>query len=104
MIRPQSGSKLQQAMEDNMSNAPSSKEDVFGTYLEGISGLTLVDKILRILTVQPTMTVSQLAAEVGSMPEETVSAVLQAERSGFVKLEKTGDDTVVMLIKRPAAA
>ena len=81
-----------------------SKEDVFGTYLEGVSGLTVVNKILHVLNNVQRMPLSALAAELGAMPEEIVSAVLQAERGGFVKLEKTGDETIVTLISRPHVA
>lgn len=85
-----------------MSSAPS-REDVFGTYLEGVSGLTLVDKILDILKEHPKIPIGQLASNLKSMPEEIVSAVLQAQRAGFVRLGTSDGETIVELIKTRAA-
>lgn len=75
-------------------------DDPFGTYLDGVSGLTVFERVLTDLA-HGSKTISELARDVDSTPQEVVSAVAKAEQLGYVRLEKQGDETTVKL-NRPS--
>ncbi len=80
----------------------SRKTDYFGTYLKEVRGVTALEQVLNLLRSGP-LTVGQLATELPVSPEEVASAIAQAGKLGYVRLEKSGDDTKVTLLSIPTA-
>jgi hypothetical protein len=76
------------------------KTDYFGTYLKEVRGVTALEQVLERLQ-SGAQTVGQLATELPVPPEEIASAIAQAEKLGYVRLEKSGDETLVVPLAAP---
>jgi Mn-dependent DtxR family transcriptional regulator len=81
-----------------MGTNPSSIDN-FGTYLSEMRGSTLMEKILQRVRQGP-VTIGILAKELEGSPQDVVSAVVKAEELGLVRLNKQGDETVVIPLTR----
>jgi hypothetical protein len=78
------------------------KTDYFGTYLKEVRGVTALEQVLNLLRSGP-QTVGQLATTLPVSPEEVASAIANARKLGYVRLEKSGHDTTVTLLSPPIA-
>lgn len=68
--------------------------DSFGTYLSEMRGSTVMERMLA-LARRGEVSIGDLVKELDGNPQDVVSAVVQAEDQGLVRLDKKGDETIV---------
>jgi hypothetical protein len=82
-----------------MGSTDPSSIDNFGTYLNEMRGSTIMERMLQ-RTREGAVTVGALAKELDGSPQDVVSAVVRAEELGLVKLDKQGDETLVIPLSK----